>query len=186
MLSPLKIVYIYQSIATNFAEPSAVQLHIYHQIHGFQQAGHQVHLLSLQGRQVLFTSNLNVFQNDKQSESNLGKLGWSGTKLFKVIESAIRRIQKKFGFPYLAIFDSYRIYDACRVNLKNHDVIHERYNLFAFGGAWASRKLGIRYVLEVNADLLEERQAQGNGERGLRKLFAEWTTQYCFNRAHRI
>ncbi|RPI83215.1 MAG: glycosyltransferase family 1 protein, partial [Chloroflexi bacterium] len=40
--------------------------------------------------------------------------------------------------------------------------------------------------LEVNADLLEERQAQGNGERGLRKLFAEWTTQYCFNRAHRI
>jgi glycosyltransferase involved in cell wall biosynthesis len=186
MLSPLKTAYIYQSIDTNFAEPFAVQLHIYHQIHGLRQAGHHANLLALQGRRVLCTTNLQVFQHNEQPDSDFGKLGLSGTKIFKLVESAIRRVQKELKLPYLALFDSYRIYDACRQNLQGYDVIHERYNLLAFGGALAAWRLGIPYILEVNADLLEERQAQGNSERGLRRLFAEWATRFCFGRASRI
>jgi len=186
MLRPLKIAYVYQSISTNFAEPFAVQLHIYHQIHGLQQAGHHVNLLALQGRQVLCTRNLQVFQHNQLSESDFGKLGLSGTKFFKVIESVIRRVQKELKIPYLAIIDSFRTYDACCQTLQGHDLIHERYNLLAFGGAWASQRLGIPYVLEVNADLMEERQAQGNRERGLRRLFGVLTTRFCFDRAQHI
>ncbi|MEX2030622.1 MAG: glycosyltransferase family 4 protein [Anaerolineales bacterium] len=182
----MKVAYIYQSIDTNFAEPFAVQVHIYHQIHGLQQAGHHVNLLALQGRRVLCTSNLQVFKDNHPPESDYGKLGLSGTKAFKVVESAIRRVQAELKIPYLALFDSYRTYDACSQNLQSHDVIHERYNLLAFGGAWASRRLGIPYILEVNADMLEERQAQGNPERGLRRIFAEATTRYCFDSAQRI
>lgn len=186
MSRPLKIAYLYQSIGMNFAEPFAVQLHIYHQIHALQQAGHQVSLLALQGRQVLCTRNLHVFRHKELSDRDFGKLGLSGAKLFKVVESAIRRMQVAFRLPYLAVIDSYRTCDACCRNLQGYDLIHERYNLLAFGGAWASRRLGIPYVLEVNADLLEERQAQGKGERGLRRLFAELTTRFCFNTAQRI
>lgn len=186
MLRPLKIAYLFQGISMNFAEPFAVQLHIYHQVRGLQQAGHHVDLVALQGRRVLCTASLQAFQHNHLPEKDFGKLGLSGTKLFKIIESVIRRVQKELKVPYLALFDSYRTFDACRQNLQDHDVIHERYNLLAFGGAWASRKLGIPYVLEVNADLLEERQAQGNRERGLRRSFAIWTTRFCFNQARRI
>ena len=65
-------------------------------------------------------------------------------------------------------------------------LIHERFNLLSLGGAWASRKLGIPFVLEVNADLLEQRKFKGVPERGLRRLFAVWATQMCFNAAAEI
>jgi glycosyltransferase involved in cell wall biosynthesis len=71
-------------------------------------------------------------------------------------------------------------------NLKGFDLIHERFNLLALGGAWASRKLGIPFVLEVNADLLEQRKFKGIPERGLRRLFAVWATRVCFSAAAKI
>jgi len=49
-----------------------------------------------------------------------------------------------------------------------------------------SRKLGIPFVLEVNADLLEQRKFKGIPERGLRYLFAVWTTRLCFKAAAKI
>jgi glycosyltransferase involved in cell wall biosynthesis len=186
MPSSLKIAYVYQSTSTNFAEPFAVQLHIYHQIHGLQQAGQQAQLVALDGRRVICTGDLKVFQNASLAAADYGKLGLSGNKIFKAFESMIRRVQRELKLPYLGIFDSFRIFDACRRNLRGHDVIHERYNLLSFGGAMAGRKLGIPYVLEVNADLLEERQAHGNPERGIRRFFAELTTRYCFDSARRI
>lgn len=186
MVRPLKVAYTYQSISTNFADPFAVQLHIYHQIHGLQRAGHQADLVSLQGRRVLYTGDLQVFHTAPPQERWFGRLGLSGSRIFKLFESAVRRFQKEFKLPYLALFDSYRTYDACLKNLRDHDVIHERYNLMAVGAALASRRLGIPYVLEVNADLLEERQAQGNPERGLRLWFAVKTTQYCLDTAKRV
>ena len=170
----------------NFAEPFAVQLHIYHQVRGLQQTGHNVSLVALQGRRVLCTGNLQVFQHKNLPQNDFGELGLSGAKLLKVFESAIRKVQRTLNLPYLALFDSYRTYDACCQSLQGYDVIHERLSLLAIGGAWASRKLGIPYVLEVNADLLEERQAQEKTERGIRRLFAVWATRFCFDRASRI
>jgi glycosyltransferase involved in cell wall biosynthesis len=41
-------------------------------------------------------------------------------------------------------------------------------------------------VLEVNADLLEQRSFKGIPERGLRRLFAVWATRICFNAAAKI
>ncbi len=186
MTYPLKIAYVFQSISTNFSEPFAVQLHIYHQIRGLQQAGHNANLLALQGRRVLYTRDLQVFRTDKVLNSHFGKLGFSGAASFKLFESGVRRIQTGLRLPYLALFDSYRNYDACCQNLQGYDLIHERYNLLSLGGALASRGLAIPYVLEVNADLLEERQTQGTPEHGLRRLFALWTTRFCFDTAHCI
>jgi hypothetical protein len=50
--------------------------------------------------------------------------------------------------PYLALFDSYRMAEAGSMNLRGFDLIHERFNLLALGGALASRKLEIPFVLE--------------------------------------
>ncbi|MGH2538033.1 MAG: glycosyltransferase family 4 protein [Candidatus Promineifilaceae bacterium] len=185
-LLPLKIAYLFQGIGTNYSEPLAVQLHIYHQIRSLQQAGHWAALLALQGQQVIFTQDLRVFTGRSLPAGSFGKLGLSGNKAFKRLESGVRRLQSKLRTPYLALFDSYRIYDGCCQNLQSYDLIHERYNLLALGGALASKRLKIPYVLEVNADLLEERRAQGAAEHGVRGLFAVRSTRYCFNTAQRI
>jgi glycosyltransferase involved in cell wall biosynthesis len=182
----LNIAHSYQESGIRFYEPHAAQLHIYHTMRGLQQAGHEVTLLALQGRQVLCTKDLQVFKSDKQLASHYAQLGLSGTALFKWFESAVRRLQSGLHLPYLALFDSYRLADAGYNNLKGYDVIHERFNLLALGGAWASRRLGIPFVLEVNADLFEQRKFKGIPERGLRRLFAVWATRLCFKSAAKI
>jgi glycosyltransferase involved in cell wall biosynthesis len=182
----LNIAHSYQESGIRFHEPHAAQLHIYHTMRGLQQAGHEVTLLALQERQVLCTKGLQVFKSDKRLAGHYGRLGLSGTTLFKRIESGVRRLQSELHLPYLALFDSYRMAEAGSINLKGFDLIHERYNLLALGGAWASRKLGIPFVLEVNADLLEQRKFKGIPEKGLRRLFAVWATRLCFKTAARI
>jgi glycosyltransferase involved in cell wall biosynthesis len=182
----LNIAHLYQESGIRFSEPQAAQLHIYHTIHGLQRAGHQVSLLALQDRQVLCTQDLEVFKSDPRQASHYAKLGLSGTALFKGFESGVRRLQSELRLPYLALFDSYRMAEAASIHLKGVDLIHERYNLLALGGAWASRKLGIPFVLEVNADLLEQRKFKGIPERGLRRLFAVWATRMCFRTAAKI
>jgi glycosyltransferase involved in cell wall biosynthesis len=182
----LKIAHLYQESGIRFYEPHAAQLHIYHTMRGLQQAGHEVTLLALQGRQVLYTQDLEVFKSDQRLDSYYAQLGLSGTGLFKGFESGVRRLQSELHLPYLALFDSYRMAEAGSLNLKGFDLIHERFNLLALGGAWASRKLGIPFVLEVNADLLEQRKFKGIPERGLRRLFAVWATRLCFKAAAKI
>jgi glycosyltransferase involved in cell wall biosynthesis len=182
----LKIAHLYQESGIRFYEPHAAQLHIYHTMRGLQQTGHEVTLLALQDRQVLCTNDLQVFKSDKRLASHYGQLGLSGNTLFKRFESGVRRLHSELHLPYLALFDSYRMAEASSLNLRGFDLIHERYNLLALGGAWASKRLGIPFVLEVNADLLEQRKFKGIPEKGLRRLFAVWATRVCFKAAAKI
>lgn len=182
----LNIAHLYQESGIRFYESQAAQLHIYHTIRGLQRAGHEVALLALQGRQVLYTKDLHVFKSDKLLPNQYGQLGLSGSNLFKLFESGVRRLQSELHLPYLALFDSYRMAESSSINLKGFDLIHERFNLLSLGGAWACKRLGIPLVLEVNADLLEQRKFKGTPERGLRRLFAIWETRMCFNAAAKI
>ena len=184
--TPLNIAHLYQESNIRFYEPYAAQLHIFHTMRGLQRTGHEVTLMALQSREILCTKDLQVFKSDKLLVNQYGKLGLSGTAFFKLFESGIRRLQSILHLPYLALFDSYRMAEAGSINLKGFDLIHERFNLLALGGAWASKKLGIPFVLEVNADLLEQRKFKGIPERGLRRLFAAWATRMCFNAAAKI
>jgi glycosyltransferase involved in cell wall biosynthesis len=182
----LNLAHVYQESGIRFCEPHAAQLHIYHTIRGLQEVGHEVTLLALQGRRVLCTTDLQVFKTDNLLDSHYGQLGLSGTVPFRRFESGVRRLQSELRLPYLALFDSYRMAEASYKNLKGFDLIHERFNLLALGGVWASRRLGIPYVLEVNADSLEQRKFKGAPERGLRRLFAVWATRRCFDAAAKI
>src|SRR6185436_15681700 len=98
----LNIAHSYQEGDIQFYEPQAAQIHIYHTMRGLQRAGHNVSLLALQGRQVLFTPDLQVFKSEERSASQYGQLGRSGTGVFKGFESGIRRLQSELHFPYLA------------------------------------------------------------------------------------
>jgi glycosyltransferase involved in cell wall biosynthesis len=182
----LKVAHLYQESGIRLSEPQAAQLHMYHTIRGLQQVGHKVTLLALQGRRVLCTEDLQAFKSDRLPASHYAGLGTSGTAWFRKFEGGVRRLQTTFHLPYLALFDSYRVSEAASIHLAGFELIHERFNLLALGGAWASRRLGIPFVLEVNADLLEQRKFKGIPERGLRRLYATWATRACFLSAAKI
>jgi glycosyltransferase involved in cell wall biosynthesis len=63
------------------------------------------------------------------------------------------------------------------------DVIYERYNLFYLSGAVLARRLGLPFLVEVNAPLAEERARFG--KLGLRRL-ARWTEAFVWRRADRV
>lgn len=178
----MKIGYLFQSSGIEFGEPGAVQLHIVHTVRSLTNRGHQLALVANQeGRRVL-RSEHPAEPVPPRSQSSLS-LRFSGARSFKFVESGLRRLQAEADLPYLGLFDSLRMYEASLVALSGFDIIHERYNLLSMGGMLASKRLGIPYVLEVNADLLEQRRFKGRPERGMRRRYAEWTTQACFDHA---
>ncbi|MGD8752506.1 MAG: glycosyltransferase family 4 protein [Anaerolineales bacterium] len=184
----MKIAHIFQSSGVRFSEPGAAQLHIYYTMRGLQQAGHLVTLIALQqNREVLCAHDLNVFsEEDAFGKNPICSLGWSGNPSFKLFESGVRRFQREAKIPYFGVFDSLRLYDACYQNLQGYDLVHERFNLLAIGGALASRRLGIPLVLEINADLIAQRRYKGRPERGLRRRFAIWAMRFSFDTAAKI
>lgn len=187
------ITHLFQAPGIAFAQPQAAQLHIYYTMRSLQNAGHDVRLLALVGQEVINTSDLRIFF-DKPAPTMFGQLGLTDRPIFRLFERGVRRIQKDLRLPYLALFDSLRLYDGVRHTLpgltpdkrSNQHIIHERFNLMALGGALASRRLDVPFVLEVNADLLQQRRAKGKAERGLRRLWARWATRFCFNSADMI
>lgn len=180
---PLRVGYLFQGIGMDFTESAAVQLHIYHQIRALQDAGHNAFLVALQGRQVLLTRNLEAVRSGEEGEKDFAFLNVSGKRPYMLLESGLRRIQSRLGLPYLALFDSHRMFEACTKNRDGFDIIHERYNLMAVAGALASRRLTTPYVLEVNADMLAEQNSTGRAQSKLSRAFATWATRYCFKTA---
>ena len=153
----MQVAYLFQSINTNLSESKAPQLHILYTIRGLQESGHQVSLLSLQSqRRVIFTDSITAITDGKILNRHYGKVSISNLRGFKLLESGIRKIQYKLNVPYFALFDNFRMFDACIQNINGYDLIHERYNVHSLGGALASRRLNIPYVLEVNADPISE------------------------------
>lgn len=179
----MRVAYLFQAPGIRFSVPQAAQLHIYYTIRGLQQVGHDAALFALNGSNILYTEDLGIFHDNTLEDRYYRRTGISHTRPFVSFESGMRRLQKELNLPYLALFDSFRMYDAGVQHLRGYDLFHERYNLLSVGGALASRRLGIPLILEVNADLLEQRRLKGKPVRGLRRLYAVWATRFCFNTA---
>ncbi|HSM54654.1 MAG TPA: glycosyltransferase family 4 protein, partial [Candidatus Sulfomarinibacteraceae bacterium] len=179
----MRVAYLFQAPGLRFSDPQAAQLHIYYTLRGLQKRGHDAALLALQGQNVLYSDDIVVFREENAARRHLRPPRISNSRPFLTAERAARRLQKTARLPYLALFDSFRLYQAGRQFLSGYDLLHERFNLLATGGAWASRRLGIPYVLEVNADLLQQRKVKGDPLRGLRRWVAQWSTRFCFNSA---
>lgn len=182
----MNVAYLFQGGSLRYTEPGAPQLHIYHILRHLQERGHQAALMALSGRRVIYTDELRAVWNGALTDEHFADLGLGGSHLYKGFESALRRTQVELKLPYFGLFDSYRLYEAACRHLTTTLVIHERYNLLAIAGALASKRLSVPYILEVNADLLDERRFQGVPEEGLRKRYAQWTTRMSFTTASKL
>jgi glycosyltransferase involved in cell wall biosynthesis len=183
----LSIAYLFQNPAINFSEPSAPQLHILHTLCGLEQRGHRISLLALQPkRRVLFTGDLSAIATGHLSECHYGSAGICDGRLFKSFESGIRRVQTELHLPYIAFFENYRMMCAGLSNLRDYDLIHERYNKHTLGGMMASRRLNIPYVLEVNADPIAESDFRGQPLSKFDKFLFAWEIHILAKRVSKI
>jgi glycosyltransferase involved in cell wall biosynthesis len=87
----------------------------------------------------------------------------------RLMERAVRRLQKELRLPYAALFESMRFAQACVQELGDCDLLYERLSWVSYGGVLAARRLGIPLVLEDNGDPLFDLEAKGIAPTGLQR-----------------
>jgi glycosyltransferase involved in cell wall biosynthesis len=186
MTAPKKIAYLFQNRISDISSPTAAYVHISHILKGLLEKDKEVGLMALYGRQVIFSKRIGEIRKLDPIENHAVRLNLGDNAIYKLFERGIRRLQTDLDLPYFAIFDSLRCYEAYRKYLCEYDVVHERYNLLAVGGALGCKKSGIPMVLELNADPFVELKFKGIPESGIWRRFAEWTFRFSLERASKI
>lgn len=127
----------------------------------------------------------NVFTKDLENPTS-APLTWADSIPFRLAQKLTWQVQQLFGIPYLNIFTNLRLYDACLRSLPGHDVVYERNGLFRNGVAMACRRLGIPYVLFVEADEIMEHDYMGQPLTGLLRRSAQRQFRFNLKTADRI
>jgi len=153
-------------------------LRIQYLLDSLRNRGHRVTFVALDHPNVVFTDRWNLNQAARLAVSRSG--------VFRLLESCTRRFQGFLRIPYFALIDSFRFYEACSLNLKGYDILHQRFELFDWGGLLASRKLGIPLILDVEADPFVELELMGAPLRGLHKFYAAALYRLVLRRAQAI
>lgn len=147
--SRLKIGYLWQSDQSEMDKHLATNLHVQAVVQRLQAHEHTVRMVAIPDGKHKWSDDLKNWRT--------ARLGASFEKpWFPPLESAVRRLQSTLHLPYINLFDSQRYAEACMSSLIGFDVLYERYWMMNYGGAFASRRLGIPLVLEVNGDIYEE------------------------------
>ncbi len=176
-----RVAYVMQNTGVDMRMDAGQTILIRETIRGLERAGHDVSLISLQGRAVMGVDDLGALDKTWAAAQ-----GISGARPFRWLESAVRRGQTVARLPYFALFDSFRFYEACVRTLPQFDVCHEYAGLLSLGAALACRRLRMPYVLTSDADLLLESAVMGRPLRGLRKAAAQWVARTSYRLADRI
>lgn len=183
----LNIAYLFQNISFNYSISSAAQLHIMYTLNSLSRRGHKASLFALQpeGR-VLFSDAYDDIISDANQRDYYCQPNWTNSQAFKLVERVIRKSQTLLRLPYLSLIDDLRMYTSAVSNLSEVDLIHERYNGSEIGGVLASKKLGIPYILEVNADVIEQMKFQGKPLKGVQRISTLIKTRYCLHHAAKV
>ena len=179
------VLYVHQDQMSLRSPSEAVVLHIQHVIESLALRGHALEFISLDRARAVVSHDAVAAADGGESQiANAARwVGKSGAGLF---ERATRRTQTQLGIPYFGAFDSSKIKGLCVSRPSVPDIIHERYKLMAVGGALASRKLKIPFILEVNADLEDELDHLGTPLGRMEREIARRATRFVFRQADTI
>lgn len=148
---------------------------------GLQRAGHAADCYRLAGQSVIRISDVSSPDN-----VDVSSLGVTGKSYFHLLEGGFRRLQRIFGVPYFALFDSYRFYEGCMRILPQYDICHEHNGLFSLGASLACSRLKMPYILTFSADPLMELELVGKPLKGIHKSAAIKAAIYSYQAANRI
>lgn len=177
----MKIAYLMQAGVPDLRERSlsGPALHVKHVVDELRKSGHDVRVLAQLDKRIWKADDLNQFEPVEVRHIDNGP--------FRILERGVRRVQFELKLPYAALFESVRFARACRQELDGFDVLYERMGWFGYGGALASRWLGIPLILEVNGDHLNELEMQGMAPRGMqRRLSMALMKRTALSAAHTV
>jgi glycosyltransferase involved in cell wall biosynthesis len=178
----MRILYAIQNVGgIDFNNDLGDTVPIKYTLRGLTQNNHIVKCIQLDGSNVRQYSEITGF-----SHSSFARLGASGKRGFRVLEGAIRRLQRGLGISYYAFFDSFRFYEAARRILPEVDLCHEHNGLFCLGGAFACARSKKPYVLTFSADPILERKLVKRPLRGIHAQVANQEARYAFRIARKI
>lgn len=179
--APFRIAYVIQNAGNDLSEDIGQAALIKATVRFLKKAGHSVDLFKLQAGTVHWIAEI-----ENPDSVRLAPLGMSGTTAFRLFESGVRRIQRELKLPYLALFDSFRFYEACFRCLPQFTICHEYGGLFSVGAAVACRRRRIPYILHVDADSFLENAVAGSPIRGMRRVVAARAARLSHSLADRI
>ncbi|MCX6043827.1 MAG: glycosyltransferase family 4 protein [Chloroflexi bacterium] len=142
--------------------------------------------LLARGHKLTFVapSDLNeVVCTDDLALSKLAVRTWSASPWFNLASKAAWWTQQKLGIPYLNVFANYRHFDACLHCLPGHDLVYERNGLYKIDVAMACKRLGLPYVLFLDADEIMEHDYMGKPITGILRWRAKNMVRYNLNAA---
>jgi glycosyltransferase involved in cell wall biosynthesis len=152
--------------------------HVKHVFDELRYLGHRVHLLVV--------LNSRIWKSEDFENYQPVHVRWLDQSLFRLFESGLRRIQSELQLPYFALFESLRFAQACRQELADCDLFYERMGWMGYGGAFASRWMGIPLVLEVNGDHLSEMEMLGVAPRGTQRWLSTLLTKSATRQPSRV
>jgi len=136
-------------------------IHVREAVEAFRRRGHQVRVLvRVEGA---------IWSSDDLVNFRPVRARWLDRGVLRLTERAVRRVQSEFQLPYAAFFESARFAQVCVQELSDCDLLYERLSWVSYGGAIASRRLGVPLVLEDNGDHLFDLEAKGMAPTGMQR-----------------
>jgi glycosyltransferase involved in cell wall biosynthesis len=177
-----RIAYAIQNVGNvDFGQDLGATILVRQTLSRLHDRGHQIVCLRLQGQSVVQIDDISRPNECRGVPRNI-----SDTRIFKLIESVARRLQRELKLPYFALFDTFRFYRACCAVLPAFQICHEHNGILSAGAAIASWRLGIPYILTFDADPLLEAAVSGAPFRGIRRQAAALAARITFRVARRI
>ncbi len=172
----MKIGYLMQAGVPNVRSqpPSGPANHVKNIFEELGKLGHKIRLLANLDNELCVSDDLKRFRPVTVSMDR---------GLLRLFEKAVRRTQYELKLPYAALFDSLRFAWGCSQELSGFDLFYERMGWMGFGGALASRRLGIPLILEVNGDLPDELKMLGIPPRGAQRFISMSMTKRSVGQA---
>lgn len=173
----LDSVRFFGQVLANILARSGLRMKILYHHRTVSKDGQDVHITELinafrrQGHDVV------VVAPPAQRDAEFGAGGGKFDLIKKFIPRALYEILE-FGYSVVA-------YRRLRAAYLEHrpDFLYERYSLFLMAGKWLKARYGVRYLLEVNAPLADERMAHdGLALHG----FARWAEGSVWRAADRV
>ncbi len=162
----MRIVYLMQAGAADLRQRplSGPSLHVRAVFDGLRSRGHEMLLLAVFDGRIFRSADLESFAPVA--------VPWLDGGPLRLLESAVRRLQKRWHLPYAGFFESLHFAAACRQEARDCDVLYERMGWLGYGGALTARALRIPLVLEINGDHLAELAALGAAPSGATRRLA--------------
>lgn len=151
----------------------------FHIINELLQLGHQVTVYARTDSPAV------VFTNDLSSWQSVD-LKLTDSWIFNKLAGATWKLQRGLGVPYLNVFRSVRMLEACMRVLPDYELCFERVGLYSVAPALASRWRRIPYVLFFDADGIFELDYAGTPVTGIQRRVLSWMQRTSLRQAERV